>query len=85
MFEKKITSKELFRAKSQLKASTVMSLESLSSRMQNLAKTEFLVNHYEKPSLLIKRIDEISIHDVNACIDKYLDYNNWSYIIFNKD
>jgi predicted Zn-dependent peptidase len=80
-----ISTKELHRAKEQLKASTIMALESLSSRMQNLAKSEFLISRYESTSFLIEQIDLITIDDINLCIDKYLRLPNWSQILFNKD
>ncbi len=80
-----ISEKELRRAKEQLKASTIMALESLSSRMQNLAKSEFLIGKYESTSLLINQIENITLNDLMVCVNKYLDASNWSKILFNKD
>lgn len=80
-----ISDKELHRAKEQLKANTIMALESLSSRMQNLAKSEFLISKYESAELLINQIEIITMDDINNCITKYLANTNWTKILFNKD
>ncbi len=78
----KITDKELSRAKEQLKASTIMSMESLSSRMQNLAKSEFMLGRNQDADELIEHINAINMESMNNVIEKYLELSNWSEIIF---
>jgi len=78
----KITAKELSRAKEQLKANAIMSMESLSSRMQNLAKSEFMIGRNQDADELIEHINAINMESMNNAIEKYLELSNWSEIIF---
>jgi predicted Zn-dependent peptidase len=80
--EFKISDKELNRAKEQLKANTVMALESMSSRMQNLAKSEFLLNRFQHNEELMNLIDSVNQDQINDIIDKYLTIQDWSEIVF---
>ena len=82
LINNKISPKELARAKEQLKANTIMSMESLSSRMQNLAKSEFMIERNQDADELIEHIDNISMESMKSVIEKYLDLSNWSEIIF---
>lgn len=57
--EKPISDKELSEAKSQLKGKLLLSLESMSSRMRRLAKSEIYFNRYVTLDELIENIDGV--------------------------
>jgi predicted Zn-dependent peptidase len=76
-----ITKAELQRAKEQLKSGTIMELESLSVRMQSLAKSEILSQKHETLQNLMEDIDSISMEDIRDVIDKYFSKDDWSKII----
>lgn len=83
--DKNVTPSELKRAKEQLKANTIMALESLSTRMQNLAKGEFAFNRYESIEDTINSIDELTQEDIKKVSEKYLQKKDWSTVIFREN
>ncbi|MCW9708931.1 M16 family metallopeptidase [Fodinibius salsisoli] len=62
--EEPIPEKELFEAKSQLKGKLLLSLESMSSRMRRLAKSEIYFNRYITLDELIENIDGVQSDEV---------------------
>jgi predicted Zn-dependent peptidase len=77
-----ITKLELKIAKEQLKSNTIMALESMSARIQNIAKSELSLGYNESLNEIIEKIDCISIDDLNDIAGKYFFPENWSSIIF---
>lgn len=77
-----ITKLELKIAKEQLKSNTIMALESMSARIQNIAKSELSLGHNESLTEIIKKIDSISIDDLNFVAKKYFVPESWNSIIF---
>lgn len=77
-----ITKLELKIAKEQLKSNTIMALESMSARIQNIAKSELTLGYNESLTEIIEKIDCISIDDLNDIATKYFFPENWSAIIF---
>jgi predicted Zn-dependent peptidase len=59
-----VTEAELERAKDQLKVSIMLSLESTSARMSNLARQEIFFHHQFTLDEIIERIDKVSQEDV---------------------
>ena len=55
----------LEKVKNQLKGGLILGLESTSSRMSRLAKNEIHLNTFYTLDDIIKRIDDVSINDVN--------------------
>lgn len=82
IIQKGITKSELQRAKEQLKSSLIMNLESMSARMQTLAKTEFIGEEYEDLGTIIRLIDATAMDEMNDSINKYLQFESWSEVIF---
>ncbi len=85
LFDKTIGRNEIDRAKELLKTSAVMELESMSSRMQILAKNEFYHNHRENIHDFISKIDAVSYKDVKIIGLRYFDINDWNCVIFHPD
>lgn len=60
----KVTKTELSRAKEQLKTVKILEFESMSARMQSLAKNELLARQYETLAEMINSIDQVKIDDL---------------------
>ena len=61
-----VPAEELQRAKDQLKGSLMLSLESSSSRMSNLARQEMYFDRFFGMDELIKRIEEVTVEDLQT-------------------
>ena len=59
-----ITEDELKRAKDQLKGSLMLSLESSTARMSNLARQEMYYDHFISMDEIIKRIQAVTVEDL---------------------
>jgi predicted Zn-dependent peptidase len=59
-----VTEEELRRSKAQLKGSLMLSLESSTSRMSNLARQEMYFDHFYDLDELIQRIEAVSAQDL---------------------
>ena len=59
-----ITEEELKRAKDQLKGSLMLSLESSTARMSNLARQEMYYDHFIGMDEIIKRIQAVTVEDL---------------------
>lgn len=79
--EQRIPSRELQRAKEQLKSSTIMSLESMSARMQSLAKAELEEGIYEDIATTIAAIDAVSADDLNTVAQHYAHPEDWTSVL----
>ncbi len=64
--EHRVQGEELRRAKDHLKGSLLLSLESSSSRMSNLARQELYFGEYTPPQETILEIDRVSADEVQA-------------------
>ena len=62
---------EVRRAKDQLKGSLMLSLESSTSRMSNLARQEMYFDHFSTLDELIENIEKVSLEDVRALANEY--------------
>ncbi len=80
-----ITKTELNRAKEQIKSSTIMALESMSTRMQSLAKSEFCLGVYEDIERTNAEIDAITMDSVDRTIKKYFNRDSWCKVQFNPE
>lgn len=69
---------ELRRAKEQLRAGKIMSLESLTARMTMLGKGMFEDGIPEDPYATIDRINAVTIDDVNAAARRWCRPDRWS-------
>jgi len=82
LIEKKIHSTELQRAKELTKTNITIDLESLSSRMQRLAKYEFIFGYNEDVANIIEQINSIQVEDIKQAAIKYFDTGSWETIEF---
>lgn len=73
-----ITEREFSRAKEQLKASVVMGLESPSSKVASLGRTQLLENTARLEDDILSAVERISINDVNRIAAQYLDFSKCS-------
>jgi predicted Zn-dependent peptidase len=60
----KLTQEEVKRAKDQLKGSLMLSLESSTARMSNLARQEMYHDHFMGMDEIIERVQEVTLDDV---------------------
>lgn len=80
-----VTKSELSRAKEQLKSSIIMGLESMSSRMQTLAKSELEDGSYESLEQTIERIDAVDVATVNSLVATLCIPSSWSIVTFEPE
>lgn len=73
---------ELNRAKEQIKSSTIMAFESLSTRMQTLAKSQFQTGQRETAGETIQKIDEVTNDDMARVCSRYFKIDDWSSVLF---
>ena len=69
--EKLVSSEELRRAKDHLKGSSVLSLESTSSRMGNLARQELYFKRFITLDEMLKRIEAVTAEEVQALAQQF--------------
>ena len=69
ILEYKMNNQEIVKAKEQLKGNYILGLESVSSRMFSLGKSEIMLNKVYEPKDVLDKIDSISDDDVNNLID----------------
>jgi predicted Zn-dependent peptidase len=70
-----VTEPELLRAKDQLKVSIMLSLESTSARMSNLARQEIFFGRQSTLDEILERIDRVTIDDVQRVAGEVFDGN----------
>src|SRR6185369_6136854 len=66
-----VSAEELRRSKDQLKGSLMLSLESSTSRMSNLARQEMYLDHFFTLDELIERIEAVSADDLRAMAEEF--------------
>ena len=84
-----ITIDELEKSKEQLKGNYILGLESTSSRMAEIGKSELILGKICSPKEILEKIDKVTLEDVKETIDKIFNYNkfNIAYVgnITNKE
>lgn len=66
--EKGITETELARTKAQIKGNLYLGLESVSSRMSRLGKTELTYNRVLTPEEVVEKLEKVTLEDVKRVI-----------------
>lgn len=64
MLKKGITPQELNKSKDQLKGNYILGLESTSSRMNSIGKSELLLGYINTPEEILKKIDNVTMESV---------------------
>ncbi len=67
---KGITQQELERTKAQIKGSMYLGLESVSSRMSRLGKTELTYNRILTPEEVVEKLERVSLEDVRQVMNR---------------
>jgi len=73
-----ITQREFSRAKEQLKAGVVMGLESTSSKVASLGRTQLLENTICLEDEILEKIEAVTIDDVSRIAANYIDFSKCS-------
>ncbi len=71
---------EVARAKEQLKSSIIMGLESMSARMNSLAKAELEELHHEDVLESLNAIDKVSLNELNELADEMCVPDSWTVV-----
>lgn len=82
---KGLTGIELNKSKEQLKGNYILGLESTSSRMSSIGKTELLLNKIYSPKEIIEKIDTVTMEDVEKVIEEIIDLSNIASITVGKN
>ena len=82
---KKPTKNELKRAKEQLKTATIIELESMTARVNNIIKQELYIGFNEDIDTIINKIEEVSLDDIIEINSKYFNVDNWCKCILVPD
>src|SRR5437016_14677737 len=72
----RITDEELRRVKDQLKGSLMLSLESSTARMSNLARQEMYFDRFYSLDELIERVEEVTAEDLQGLADDFFRTEN---------
>ena len=80
-----ISISELERARENIKGSIVLGVEDISSRMFRLGKTLMFDKKVLTINQILKKIDKVTVGDINMVVDKYLDPSNFSTVILGKN
>jgi len=80
-----VSSSELERARENIKGSIVLGVEDISSRMFRLGKTLMFDKKVLTINQILKKIDKVTVGDINRVVDKYLDPSNFSTVILGKN
>ncbi len=70
---------DLCKSREQLKGSYILGLESTSSRMNSIGKSELLLNRIYTQEEVIKKIDDITMDDIKSVINKVFDFSKVSF------
>lgn len=85
LIEKSIPKTELNRAKEQLKTGLIMDLESMSNRMEALAKSEFLIGKHEDIPSTIAAVDQVTAEDIQNIAKKYFKDDNFCEVLLSPE
>ncbi len=80
--DKPVSKAEFNRTISQLKGAMMLGLENMSSRMMRIGGGELYFNKYSSLDSVLKKIDEVSIDDVQAVAKDLLREENFSTVLF---
>jgi predicted Zn-dependent peptidase len=80
-----VSRSELERTRENIKGSIVLGIEDISSRMFRLGKTLMFDRKVLTINQILKKIDKVTVSDVNMVVAKYLDPSNFSTVILGKN
>ena len=80
-----VKSEELKRARENIKGNIVLGIEDISSRMFRLGKTLMFDKKVLTINQILKKIDKVTVMDINRVVEKYFDPANFSAVILGKN
>lgn len=79
-----LSGSELHKAKEQLKGNYILGLESTSSRMTSIGKSELLLQRIYSPKEVLQLIDDIKMPDIDALLEKIIKTDQVAATIVSK-
>lgn len=79
MLKEGISKEELEKSKEQLKGNYILGLESTSSRMNSIGKSEVLLGRIYNPDEILKKIDEVNAERVDEVIKRIFSSDKMSF------
>ncbi len=79
-----LTIEEMQKSKEQMKGNYILGLESTSSRMVAIGKSELLTNRVERPKEILQKIDDVTTEKVDQLIHKIFDFQKASVTAVGK-
>ncbi|MDR5658212.1 pitrilysin family protein [Serpentinicella sp. ANB-PHB4] len=76
---------ELKKSQEQLKGSYIISLESTSSRMSAMGKSELLLNKTYTQNDIIQKIDDVTMEDIDLIIREIINFENLASTTISKE
>lgn len=73
-----LTEDEIYKSKEQLKGNYILGLESTSSRMTSIGKSELLFGKIVSPQEIIAKIDRVELKDIVRVVNKVFDNNKYN-------
>jgi predicted Zn-dependent peptidase len=73
-----VTEQELTKAKEQVKGGLLLGLESTSSRMSRLARSDLYYGRIVPISEIVEQIEKITIDDITRAAERYLNFDDFS-------
>jgi predicted Zn-dependent peptidase len=80
-----VKSEELERARENMKGNIVLAVEDISSRMFRLGKTLLFERKVLTIDQILKKIDSITVEDINNIVEKYFNPEDLRTIILGKN
>uniref|UniRef100_A0A7C2EJC3 Insulinase family protein n=1 Tax=Ammonifex degensii TaxID=42838 RepID=A0A7C2EJC3_9THEO len=77
--ERGVTEEELTRAKNQLKGNFLLSLESVTTRMSRMGKSQLYLGRVQSPEEIVGRIESITLEDVSALAKRVFRPENFAF------
>jgi len=74
-----VNADDLEKSKEQLKGNYILGLESTSSRMSSIGKSELLMGYINTPEEILSKIDKVDTDSVNEVINKVFDLSNTGF------
>jgi len=74
-----ISGDELEKSKEQLKGSYILGLESTSSRMNSIGKSELLLGYINTQDEILDKINKINMKNMTEVIEKVFDFKRMSF------
>lgn len=80
-----VSNEELHMAKEQLKGSYILNLDSVSSRMASIGKSQLLINKVYTPDEVLQKINNVTMDTINQVIQRVTDINAYSGAVVNRE